>query len=151
MKNNSMSREISKKCSVLTVEQEKSILVHVLEFYVDDMEKATQSEIRESIRCIKNDVQYGIVSGGCLLIKNWEINDYIKSLNISFTDTIEAYECYKYLVDMVIEYYIDDIIVVIVDTGTIWTYNKFFIGGTMEDILDFFPNNNNKIHSYYRI
>ena len=148
---NGMSREISKKCSVLTVEQKKGILIHILEFYVDDMEKATQSEIREGIRCIKSDVKYGIVSGNCLLIDNGEINDYIKSLEIDFRDTIEAYECYKYLVDMAINYYIDDIIVVIVDTGTVWTYNKFFIGGTMEDILDFFPSNNNKIHSYYRV
>ena len=106
----------------ITEEQEEIVYNHVLNIY-DCENGSTVAEIQEGIESIKHDYQYGMVSGGCLLVYTSDIKNFLKNeLNINYIDDVQAFDVYSTICNEVIyDRIIDvDFYILGVSTGTIY-------------------------------
>jgi len=105
----------------LTDNQVEVVRNHVLEMY--DFGETVQDKI-DTIEAIKNDYQYGMVSGGCLLISYSDINDFLQNeLKLCIVDDVQGFAIYENLINEVVynEFIEMDFVIATFSTGTIYT------------------------------
>ena len=106
----------------ITEEQEEIVYQHVLNIYSCNNGNTVQ-DIEQGIESIQHDYDFGIVSGGCLLVYNNDIKEFLKNeLNINYIDDVQAFDIYARICNEVIyDRIIDvDFYILGVSTGTIY-------------------------------